>query len=157
MQAQKQYRPNVAAVILSSKYPDRCEFFLAHRNDIKNIWQFPQGGIDAHETPQEALYRELDEEIGCSDVDIIAQYPGWITYDFPKVNSVRKYPFDGQRQKYFLVRLKDDEAINLHAHDQPEFEEYTFASYDEVMRRASYLKRQVYKRVIDYFIEEGYI
>ena len=157
MQTQKQYRPNVAAVILSSKYPEKCEFFLAHRNDIKNIWQFPQGGIDANETPQEALIRELEEEIGYSDVDIITEYPGWIKYDFPKVDSVRKYPFDGQKQKYFLVRLKDDEAINLHSHEEPEFEEYKFVTYDELMSMASYLKRQVYKRVIDYFIEEGYI
>jgi len=157
MQTQKQYRPNVAAVILSSKYPEKCEFFLAHRNDIKNIWQFPQGGIDANETPQEALIRELEEEIGYSDVDIITEYPGWIKYDFPKVDSVRKYPFDGQKQKYFLVRLKDDEAINLDSHEEPEFEEYTFVTYDELMSMASYLKRQVYKRVIDYFIEEGYI
>ena len=54
MQKQKSYRPNVAAVILSSRYPDKCEFFVAHRSDIKNAWQFPQGGIDEGETPREA-------------------------------------------------------------------------------------------------------
>ncbi len=157
MRIEKLYRPNVAAIILSSKYPQKCEFFLAHRNDIKNIWQFPQGGIDANETPREALYRELEEEIGCADIEIISEYPSWITYDFPKVNATRKYPFDGQKQKYFLVRLKDDEAIDLYSHATPEFEEYKFVAYDELMNMASYLKRQVYKKVIDYFIQEGFI
>lgn len=157
MQTKKLYRPNVAAVILSSKYPEKCEFFLAHRNDIKNIWQFPQGGIDQHETPREALFRELEEEIGCSNVDIISEYPGWITYDFPNVDTVKKYPFDGQKQKYFLVRLQDDDAINLYTHEEPEFEEYKFVTYGELMNMASYLKRQVYRRVIDHFMQEGYI
>jgi len=58
MENKKIYRPNVAAVILSSKYPDKCEFFVAHRSDIQNAWQFPQGGIDEGETPREALKRE---------------------------------------------------------------------------------------------------
>ncbi len=63
MQTTKSYRPNVAAVILSSRYPYKCEFFVAHRSDIRNAWQFPQGGIDEGETPREALKRELLEEI----------------------------------------------------------------------------------------------
>ena len=157
MQKKKRYRPNVAAIILSSKYPDKCEFFIAHRSDIKNAWQFPQGGIDEGETPEEALKRELLEEIGCNDVEILGEFPEWITYDFPKVARGKCYPYDGQTQKYFLVRLKEDAQIDLKAFEIPEFEEYEFVAYEELFKRVTYFKRKVYRRVIDYFIQEGLI
>jgi len=157
MQKKKRYRPNVAAVILSPKYPDKCEFFIAHRSDIKNAWQFPQGGIDEGETPEEALKRELLEEIGCNDVDILGEFPEWITYDFPKVARGKCYPYDGQTQKYFLVRLREDAKIDLKAFEIPEFEEYEFVEYEELFKRVTYFKRKVYRRVIDYFIQEGLI
>jgi len=157
MECIKSYRPNVAAVILSSKYPDRCEFFIAHRSDIRNAWQFPQGGIDEGESPQEALYRELLEEIGCNDVEILGEFPEWITYDFPAKAQGKRYPFDGQTQKYFLVRLKDESKIDLNAFEIPEFKEYTFVEYEELFTRVTYFKRKVYRRVINYFIKEGLI
>ena len=157
MQIGKSYRPNVAAVILSSRYPDKCEFFIAHRSDIKNAWQFPQGGIDEGETPRDALRRELLEEIGCDKVEVIGEFPDWISYDFPKVSRGKTYPFDGQTQKYFLVRLKDGAEINLQAYDIPEFEEYDFVEYEELFEKVAYFKRKVYRKVIDYFIKEGLI
>ncbi len=157
MENKKSYRPNVAAVILSSRYPDKCEFFVAHRSDIKNAWQFPQGGIDEGETPYEALLRELLEEIGCNDVEVLGEFPEWITYDFPKVARGKVYPFDGQTQKYFLVRLKENAVIDLQDHDIPEFEEYEFVAYEQLFKKVTYFKRRVYRRVIDYFIQEGLI
>jgi len=157
MQKQKSYRPNVAAVILSSRYPDKCEFFVAHRSDIKNAWQFPQGGIDEGETPREALKRELLEEIGCDNVEVLGEYPEWISYEFPKVSRGKTYPFDGQTQKYFLVRLKEGASINLEAYDIPEFIEHEFVEYEDLFKKVTYFKRKVYRRVIDYFIDEGLI
>jgi len=157
MECVKRYRPNVAAVILSSKYPDKCEFFVAHRTDIKNAWQFPQGGIDEGETPQEALLRELLEEIGCNDVEILGEFPEWITYDFPPTSRGKQYPFDGQTQKYFLVRLKEQASIDLEAYDIPEFKEYEFVAYEALFKKVTYFKRAVYRRVIDHFIKEGLI
>ena len=157
MQKRVGYRPNVSAVILSSKYPEKCEFFIAHRSDIRNAWQFPQGGIDEGETPQEALLRELLEEIGCNSVEILAEFPEWITYDFPNVVSNKMYPFKGQTQKYFLVRLKEGAKIDLFAHELPEFEEYDFVTHEELFSRVTYFKRKPYRRVIDYFMKEGFI
>ncbi len=157
MGRKKSYRPNVAAVILSSNYPDKCEFFVAHRSDIKNAWQFPQGGIDEGETPKEALKRELFEEIGCNDIEIIGEFPEWISYDFPDTSRGKTYPFDGQTQKYFLVRLKDGAKINLNSYKLPEFKEYDFVCYEELFKRVTYFKRSVYRKVIDYFIKEGLI
>ncbi len=80
---EKNYRPNVAAIVLSAKYPEKCELFIASRTDVENAWQFPQGGIDKGETPKQALLRELEEEIGTREIEIIAEYPKWVSYDFP--------------------------------------------------------------------------
>ncbi|RDU64845.1 RNA pyrophosphohydrolase [Helicobacter sp. MIT 14-3879] len=154
------YRPNVAAIILSEKYPDICEFFIAQRNDIKNVknvWQFPQGGIDYGESPLEALYRELEEEIGTSNVEVLAEYPEWLKYNFPTGNiRTKMYPFKGQRQKYFLVKLRDNTLINLDT-NVPEFVRYKFVNYENIFVNIVYFKRPIYKKVLEYFKKEGYI
>ncbi|MDA3908546.1 MAG: RNA pyrophosphohydrolase [Sulfurimonas sp.] len=156
MEHTKRYRPNVAAVIVSSKYPFECELFIASRNDIEDAWQFPQGGIDEGESPKEALYRELKEEIGTDEVEILAEFPEWLDYDFPGTVAKKMYPFDGQTQKYFLVRLKDDETINLDT-EEPEFLEYKFVKFKVALNHITYFKRPVYKKVLNYFRKEGYI
>ncbi|MDY0328397.1 MAG: NUDIX domain-containing protein, partial [Arcobacteraceae bacterium] len=57
----KNYRPNVAAIVMSAKYPSTCDVFIASRTDVEDAWQFPQGGIDKGEQPKDALLRELRE------------------------------------------------------------------------------------------------
>ena len=151
----KKYRPNVAAVILSSKYPEKIEVFVAKRIDI-DAWQFPQGGIDKGENPKEALLRELKEEIGTDEVEIIAEMPEWLSYDFPKMIAKKMYPYDGQIQKYFLVRLKPNAKINLNT-KIPEFKEYKFVPLDKVFDYVKSFKRPVYKKVIKYFSKNGYL
>ena len=151
-----EYRPNVAAIILSEKYPDICEFFIGQRSDIKNAWQFPQGGIDSNETPIMALYRELREEIGTDDIEIISEYPQWLHYDFPNIISKKMYPFKGQKQKYFLVKIKNQSRINLQT-ESPEFIEYMFVDYYTIMNNAVFFKRPLYKKVLNYFKSRGYI
>ena len=152
----KTYRPNVAAIILSPKYPLTCELFIASRTDIKNAWQFPQGGIDKSETPQEALFRELKEEIGTNKVDIIAEYPEWISYDFPHQIVKKMYPYDGQIQKYFLVRLQEESKININT-KEPEFDAYKFVEVKDLFDYITYFKRPVYKQVLEYFKRKGYL
>ena len=152
----KTYRPNVAAIILSPKYPLTCELFIASRTDIKNAWQFPQGGIDKSETPQEALFRELKEEIGTDEVDIIAEYPEWISYDFPHQIVKKMYPYDGQIQKYFLVRLQEESKININT-KEPEFDAYKFVGVKDLFDYITYFKRPVYKQVLEYFKRKGYL
>ena len=151
------YRPNVAAVVLSSKYPLVSEILVANRIDIKeDAWQFPQGGIDEGEDPKEALFRELKEEIGTNEVDIIAEYPEWISYEFLNKHATKMYPYDGQTQKYFLVKLRASAKISLKT-DLPEFNDYKFLSYEDTLDQISYIKKPIYKRVLSYFKKEGYL
>ncbi len=153
---QSLYRPNVAAIILSAQYPSMREFFLAERIDIQGAWQFPQGGIDEGEEPADALMRELEEEIGTNDVQILAQYPEWLHYDFPQEVQTQMYPFKGQRQRYFLVRLNVGAIINLKT-ASPEFVRYEFVRYEEIFRRVTHFKREVYAKVLSYFKDGGFL
>ncbi len=153
----KKYRPNVAAVLLSSVYPRECRFFIAQRCDIKGAWQFPQGGIDEGESPRDALFRELREEIGTDDVEVLSECPHWIQYDFPKTMAKKMYVgFAGQIQKYFLVRLKNDKMINIQT-ERPEFDKYEFVSQKGLFERVTHFKKEVYKQVLGYFKKEGYL
>jgi putative (di)nucleoside polyphosphate hydrolase len=153
---QKNFRPNVAAIVLSAKYPHTCEIFIASRTDVENAWQFPQGGIDEGESAKEALFRELEEEIGTRDVEIIAEYPKWVSYEFPPAIAKKMHPYDGQRQKYFLVKLKKGAKINIQT-EIPEFSEYKFVPTKNIYDYITFFKRTVYKQVLKYFKNEGYI
>jgi putative (di)nucleoside polyphosphate hydrolase len=152
----KKYRPNVAAIILSPKYPEKVEFFIASRNDVKGAWQFPQGGIDKGEAPRETLFRELKEEIGTNKIEIVAEYPKWISYDFPKTIAKKMYPYDGQIQRYFLVRLLPEAKIDLKT-KTPEFEEYKFVPLKKLFKYVTFFKKPIYKKVIEYFKKEGFL
>jgi putative (di)nucleoside polyphosphate hydrolase len=156
MSQPKYYRPNVAAIIVSSEYPDKKEIFIAERNDLHSIWQFPQGGIDEGESSEEALFRELKEEIGTKKVEIIAQYPEWIAYDFPAHVASKMAPFAGQKQRYYLVRLKKDAVINLET-KHPEFKAYRFVEIDTLFEHVAHFKKSIYEQVILHFKAEGYL
>ncbi len=156
MSKENLYRPNVAMIIVSNNYPDKKEIFIAQRNDLHDIWQFPQGGIDSGEDIEEALFRELEEEIGTSKVKIIAEYPEWISYDFPEKIAKSMKPFKGQTQRYFLLKLKKSAVINIDT-KHPEFMSYKFVSLDEVLNLTAHFKKHVYQTVLEYFKKEGYL
>jgi len=150
------YRPNVAMIIVSNNYPQEKEIFIAQRNDLSDVWQFPQGGIDEGEEVEEALFRELEEEIGTRDVKVIAEYPEWLSYNFPERIAKKMKPWTGQKQRYFLVKLKKKAKIDIHT-KHPEFSDYKFVGVDDVLDLSASFKKGVYKKVINYFKDEDYL
>ena len=154
MSTQREYRPNVAMIIVSHRYPEKKEIFIAERNDLLGIWQFPQGGIDKGEEVKEALFREMEEEIGTDDAEIIAEYPEWISYDFPTKVADKMKPYKGQIQRYFLMKLGENAKINL-ATEHPEFSDHKFVSVEDVLGLTAHFKKPVYEQVVNYFKNEG--
>jgi putative (di)nucleoside polyphosphate hydrolase len=150
------YRPNVAMIIVSENYPQKKEIFIAQRNDLLDIWQFPQGGIDNGEEVEDALFREMEEEIGTRDAEIVGEYPEWISYDFPAKIAKKMQPYKGQTQRYYLMKLKNNSDINIDT-QHPEFMDYKFVPFEELMDHIAHFKKPVYEKVINYFKNEGYL
>jgi putative (di)nucleoside polyphosphate hydrolase len=141
-------------ILVSDKYPQKKEIFIAERNDLRTVWQFPQGGIDNGEEVKEALFREMLEEIGTDEAEIIAEYPEWISYDFPEKIASQMRPYKGQTQRYFLLKFAKDAIIDLET-KHPEFIDYKFVDVDEVLDHTAHFKKSVYETVINHFKEEG--
>ena len=116
-------------------------------------WQFPQGGIKKRETLEQALYRELNEEVGLTaeDVRILHQTDDWLHYRLPK-NFVRhhKNPLCiGQKQKWFLLSLEsNDSKVRLTKSGQPEFDEWRWVSYWYPLHQVIEFKRDVYRKAL---------
>lgn len=132
---------------------DRGQLLWARRVGGRNAWQFPQGGIQDKETPEQALYRELEEEIGLTEasVEILGVTRGWLRYRLPK-RFVRKGQSPvciGQKQKWFLLRmLEDDGAVRLDGNDKPEFDHWRWVSYWYPLNQVIPFKREVYRRAM---------
>jgi putative (di)nucleoside polyphosphate hydrolase len=139
------YRANVG-IILSN---DEGSLLWARRMG-QDAWQFPQGGIDPHEEAEQAMYRELWEEIGLQpeDVEIIAATNSWLRYKLPK-RMVRRNSQPmciGQKQKWFLLRLTSAEhRLKLDASHKPEFEEWKWVDYWYPVENVVYFKKRVYR------------
>jgi putative (di)nucleoside polyphosphate hydrolase len=112
----------------------------------------PQGGIDASEDPAKAALRELEEETGIRSVDIIAESPGWYTYDLPANLRPRAWGgrYRGQRQKWFLARFhgSDDEVALTRPGHAPEFDVWRWADIGELVALVVPFKRAVYQQVV---------
>lgn len=149
------FRLNVGIVLLG---PDG-RVFWGRRIGNRDAWQFPQGGLMPGETPEEALWRELNEEVGLcrDDVELLASTRGWLNYRLPRKFQRRRIDDQkhciGQRQKWFLLRLRSgEEAIDLGACGEPEFDDWRWVNYWHPVRKVVHFKRGVYLRALREFM-----
>lgn len=145
------YRPNAGIIIFN-----RQGKLLWCKRKTGDGWQFPQGGIDDGESPEQAIIRETYEEVGLKHekIKIIRENNRWINYDVPK-NKIPKYfslknrRFRGQTQKWFLAEfLGEDSDINLNMHSQIEFTEWTWSSYWHPVAKGVEFKRDAYREAL---------
>ncbi|AOM42291.1 RNA pyrophosphohydrolase [Xenorhabdus hominickii] len=145
------YRLNVGIVICN-----RQGQVLWARRYGQHSWQFPQGGINPGESPEQAMYRELFEEVGLNrkDVRVLASTRNWLRYKLPKrlVRWDTKPVCIGQKQRWFLLQLLCNEAdINVQRSNTPEFDGWRWVSYWYPVRQVVSFKRDVYRRVMKEF------
>ncbi|QEX19537.1 RNA pyrophosphohydrolase [Hypericibacter terrae] len=145
------YRPGVGIMLLN----DEGSVFVAQRIDMpSDAWQMPQGGIDKGETPLEAAWREMLEEIGTNRAELLAESRDWLTYDLPRDLATRLWRgrFRGQRQKWFAFHFTGtDRDIDITSHDHPEFSNWRWAPMIDLPALIVPFKRQLYQQLVDEF------
>ena len=145
------YRPNVGIVICNRNgqvlWAKRCG---------QNSWQFPQGGINDNESAEQAMYRELYEEVGLQPKDVRILYVSkhWLRYKLPKrlLRYDSKPMCIGQKQRWFLLQLVGDEKnINMQTTKSPEFDGWRWVSFWYPVRQVVSFKKEVYRKAMKEF------
>jgi len=142
------YRPNVGIILANS----RNEVFWGKRIR-EHSWQFPQGGIKKGETPEQAMFRELQEEVGLlpEHVRILGRTRDWLRYEVPKQWIRREWraTYKGQKQIWFLLRLVGrDSDVSLRSSEHPEFDAWRWSDYWVPLEAVIDFKRDVYSRAL---------
>ena len=145
------FRANVGIVLMN----DEGRVFWAGRAG-KSGWQFPQGGILAGETAREAMFRELEEEIGLTqeDVAVLGATRGWLRYRLPRryIRHNSRPLCIGQKQRWFLLRLvTGEERFRFDLGEKPEFDRWRWVNWWEPANQVIYFKRRVYVRALKEF------
>ena len=142
------YRPNVGIILTNSDGQ-----LLWARRVRQDAWQFPQGGIHPEETPEQAMYRELAEEIGLEPdhVSVLGATRGWLRYRLPErfIRRHQKPICVGQKQRWFMLRLIGQERfVRLDLSDKPEFDNWRWVDYWQPLEEVVSFKRTVYKKAL---------
>jgi len=147
----KGYRSGVGIILANG----HNRLLLARRIG-KDGWQFPQGGVKTDETPEEAMLRELHEEVGleAEDVEVLAASKDWLKYRLPShmMRQCSEPLCVGQRQKWFLLRLlSNDYKVRFDVTNKPEFDSFKWVRYWYPLRRVISFKKKVYRQALQEF------
>jgi putative (di)nucleoside polyphosphate hydrolase len=142
------FRANVGIVLMSRA----GKVFLGRRSSGRG-WQFPQGGMRVGESLEDAVFRELNEEIGLerAQVELLGHTARWLRYRLPAryVRRNQQPLCIGQKQRWFLLRLRREPVtFDFERTDEPEFDEWRWATFWEPVREVIYFKRGVYQRAL---------
>ncbi|MDO4681182.1 MAG: RNA pyrophosphohydrolase [Lautropia sp.] len=142
------YRPNVGIILLN-----RHNQVFWGKRIREQAWQFPQGGINPGETPEQALFRELHEETGLlrQHVKVLGRTRDWLRYDVPNrwVRREWRGHYRGQKQIWFMLRLLGQESdIVLDATGDPEFDAWRWSDYWSPLDKVIEFKRAVYQKAL---------
>ncbi len=143
------YRPNVGIILVNQKN----EVFWGKRIR-EHSWQFPQGGIKYGESPVQAMYRELREEVGLlpEHVRILGRTRNWLRYNVPEdfIRRDSRGIYKGQKQIWFLLRLVGrDSDVSLRATRHPEFDAWRWSHYWVPLDSVIEFKREVYTQALN--------
>jgi putative (di)nucleoside polyphosphate hydrolase len=143
------FRPNVGIILCNASN----QVFWGKRIR-EHAWQFPQGGINYGESPEQAMYRELMEEVGLKPehVKILGRTKDWLRYEVPSSWVKREWrgSYKGQKQIWYLLRMVGrDTDVSLRASDHPEFDAWRWSDYWVPLADVIEFKRGVYESALN--------
>lgn len=148
------FRSNIAIILMNQD----GQVFWGRRVGGYDAWQFPQGGMMEGETHEQAMYRELHEELGLmpQHVTVVARMRPWAYYRIPRqFRRYRSKPLCiGQKQKWFLLRLNAaDSTLRFDCNDKPEFDDFRWVDMAYASTHVVDFKRKVYRKAHRHFAE----
>ena len=149
-----EYRKSVLAVFIKfdknkdkDKDKDQKQVLVLERYDTPNAWQLPQGGVEKDESYIKALYREMLEELGSNDFEILKVSSELVSYDFPdEIKKLLKTAYIGQSAYWYLCKFNDQAAPYLDLATDKEFRAYKWVAVDKVLNYSVSWKKQAYKK-----------
>jgi len=151
------YRRGVGAGLLNDNGLVWVGRRIDRRNqDLEEYWQLPQGGIDFGEDPLTAVLREIDEETGVDNVEVIGEVKEWLKYELPPglKDKVWGGRYRGQSQKWFALHFKGSNSdFNLNKYLKPEFDAWRWVELTTLPNLIVPFKKKVYERVAQEFLE----